>query len=223
MTKNLIKIAPLLAEHVTDFELPENTYSDYLSFLQNHKKDLGKFYKYNNYLHDSWINEISITNSNFILNLNDFTTHVFSDVIVDKQNIEIQHEKLNFPVILDFKFKEIDFYIADDIGNLEKIEPTNFDEYLYEQIISIKKSEIEIGLIVWKNNFKGNRGQHIIILIKAETIEVTELQDEYWNNLFSNKFDNYYHFFKSELENGRFLSDQNLCYKLYDEIENIDT
>ncbi|MNY31267.1 hypothetical protein D3C86_1654230 [compost metagenome] len=107
----------------------------------------------------------------------------------------------------------------DEDGNIETIEPTTINEYLYEQIISIDNDKIEIGLVVWKGGIDEKPGQHILILMSVKNIILTELQDNAWTEIFGNAYDNYYEYFKTQLETGRYLSDQPNCYELYNEYE----
>jgi hypothetical protein len=106
----------------------------------------------------------NITSDKFSTTLNDFTTHVFSNVIVDKKKLDIAHDKLVFPIQLDFETTNLTFNTVDKDGNIQSIEPTTINEYLYEQIISFDKDKIEIGLVVWKDGIDEKPGQHILIL-----------------------------------------------------------
>jgi len=53
----------------------------------------------------------------------------------------------------------------------------------------------------------------------VKNITLTELQDNAWSEIFGNAYDNYYKYFKTQLDTGRYLSDQSNCYELYDEYE----
>jgi len=170
-------------------------------------------------LHDSWFIKTNITADKFSITLNDFTTHVFSDVIVNNKKLNIDHDKLVFPIQIDFETTNLTFNIADEEGNIEIIEPTTINEYLYEQVISIDNNKIEIGLVVWKDGIDEKPGQHILILMTVKNIILTELQDNAWTEIFGNAYDNYYEYFKTQLETGRYLSDQPNCYDLYNEYE----
>jgi hypothetical protein len=81
-----------------------------------------------------------------------------------------------FPIQVDFETTNLTFNTVDEDGNIQRIEPTTIDEYLYEQIISIDNEKIEIGLVVWKNGIKKKPGQHILILMTVKNIILTELQ-----------------------------------------------
>jgi hypothetical protein len=219
MTKNIKDIAPLLAYHYLDIDvdLARSEFMDKLVVT-----NAQRFVIYKNYLgllHDSWVIKTNITEDKFSITLNDFTTHVFSDVIVDKKKLSIAHNKLVFPIQLEFETTNLTFNTVNEEGNIQPIAPTSIDEYLYEEVISIDKEIIEIGLIVWKNGNSRKPSQQILILMTVKNIRVTELQDEAWTEIFGNAYDNYYQYFKAQLETGRYLSDQPSCYELYAEYE----
>lgn len=218
--KNRIQdLAPLLADDFVDFEVDTKTRKKYLKLVNENSQRLGLYHKYLGLLHDSWFIKTNITADKFSITLNDFTTHVFSDVIVEKKKLDIDHDKLVFPIQLDFEITNLTFNTVDEDGNIQSIEPTSVNEYLYEQIISTDKDKIEIGLVVWKNGTDDERGQHILILMSVKNITVTELQGKAWTEIFGNVFDNFYKYFKSQLDTGRYLSDQYICSELYDEYE----
>ena len=65
------------------------------------------------------------------------------------------------------------------------------------------------------------RGERIVAIIESETIEVKEKQDEAWNELFGNQYDEYYEYYKSQFNSERHVSDYTECLKLVDEFEGI--
>jgi hypothetical protein len=219
MTRNIQEIALLLADHFVDIEIEAKAFEENNKLVEENAQRLGLYYKYLGLLHDSQFINTNITDNKFSITLNDFTTHVFSDVIVDKKKIEIEHAKLVFPIQLDFEITKLTFNTVDEDGNIQTIEPISINEYLYEQVISIDNDIMEIGLIVWKDGMDGLPGEHILILMNVRNITVTELQDIAWKELFGSAYDNYYKYFKKQFDTGRYLSDQPNCYKLYDEFE----
>ena len=219
MTRNIQDIALLLADHFIDIEIDDKVFEENNKLVEENAQRLGLYYKYLGLLHDSWFINSNITENKFSITLNDFTTHVFSDVIVDKKKIEIEHSKLVFPIQLDFETTNLTFNTVDEEGNIQTIEPIIINEYLYEQVISIDNDKMEIGLIVWKDGINDLPGEHILILMSVKSITVTELQDNAWKELFGNTYDNYYEYFKMQFDTGRYLSDQPNCYELYDEFE----
>ncbi|TDG34814.1 hypothetical protein EZJ43_16705 [Pedobacter changchengzhani] len=219
MTIKIQDIAPLLADHFVDIESDAMTFDENNKLVADNAQRLGLYHKYLGLLHDSWFIKTNITADKFSITLNDFTTHVFSDVIVDKKKLKIDHDKLVFPIQLDFETTNLTFNTVDEEGNIKSIEPTTINEYLYEQIISIDKEKIEIGLVVWKDGIDDEQGQHILILLNVKNITLTELQGNAWKEIFGNTYDNYYKYFKTQLDTGRYLSDQSICYELYDEYE----
>jgi hypothetical protein len=221
--KNKIQdIAPLLADDFVDFDVNTKTRKKYLKLVTDNSLRLGVYKKYLGLLHDSRVISTNVTKEKFSITLNDFTTHVFADVIVDRQKLKIEHDNLVFPIQIDFEITNLTFNTVDESGNIKNIEQTNFDDYLYEQIISVDNDIIEVGLVVWKNGIKNERGQHILILISAKDILLTELQDKAWADLFADKYNEYYKYFKSQLDLGRYLSDQSLCNELIDEYDQMN-
>lgn len=219
MRRNIQDIAPLLANHFVDVESDSSTFEKNYKLVADNAKRLGLYHKYLGLLHDSWFIKTNLTADKFSITLNDFTIHVFSDVIVDKKKLGINHDKLVFPIQLDFEITNLTYNTVDEDGNIQSIEPTTINEYLYEQVISVDNDNIEIGLVVWKNRIYDEPGQHILILMSVKNITLTELQDNAWTEIFGNTYDNYYNYFKTQLSSGRYLSDQSICYELYDEYE----
>ena len=219
MTRNIQDIAPLLADHFMDAENNATTFELNKQLVTNNIQRLGLYHKYLGLLHDSWFIKTSITKDKFSITLNDFTTHVFSDVIVDKKKLNISHDRLVFPLQIDFEITNLTFNTVDEDGNIKNIEPTNINEYLYEQIISIDEDRIEIGLVVWKDEINDESGQYILVLLSVKNIVVSEFQHNAWVEIFGNAYDNYYKYFRMQFEIGRYLSDQSHCYELYDEYE----
>jgi hypothetical protein len=212
-------IALLLAENFVDLETRSETIDKYLKLLADNSERLGPYYRYLGLLHDSWILKTSIADNKFTLILNDFTTHIFADALIDKKGLNIDHHKLIFPIKIDFAINDITFNTVNSKGLIKRIEPTAVDEYLYEEIISVDKNTIDLGLIVWKD-FQNKPGQRILILIRANDIILTEQQDSAWLEIFGNIYDDYYKYFRSQLETKRYLSDQHICNILVDEFDN---
>lgn len=221
MTKNIQDIAPLLAYHFMHIENDATALDENNKLLAENSKRLGLYHKYLGLLHDSWFIKTNITDDIFSITLNDFATHVFSDVMVDKKKLKIDHDKLVFPIQIDFETTNMTFNTVDEDGNIQIIEPTTINEYLYEQVISFENDKIEIGLIVWKDDVDDEPGQRILILMSVKNIILTEFQNYAWTEIFGNDYNNYYKYFKSQLDTGRYLSDQSRCYELYDEYDEI--
>ena len=221
MNRNIQDVAPLLADHFIDIELDSSVFENNQKLVADNAHRIGLYYKYLGLLHDSWFIKTNIIADKFSITLNDFTTHVFSDVIVDRKKLKINHDKLVFPIRLDFEITNLTFNTVDEDGYIQSIEPTTLNEYLFEQIISIDSNNIEIGLMAWKDGIKNEPGEQILILISAKSITLTESQDNAWTEIFGNAYDNYYKYFKEQLDTGRYLSDQPNCYELFDEYETI--
>lgn len=215
MKSNILDISPQLAYYlIDDVEAIDNS-----DLIERNKDTIGKYYQYFGLLHDSRILKTTLNPQNFLLNLNDFTTHVFAEALVAKKGLKIEDDKLVFKVDINFETEAITFNTIDDDGFITTIKPVKVDEYLYEEIISITDEFIEIGLIVWVSGRARKPGRHILILTKAKNISLIEHQDNDWEAVFGKGFDKYYNRFKAELLKGTYLSDQSLCGKLIDEID----
>jgi hypothetical protein len=219
MNNRIQNIAPLLAYYLIDFEPNSETRKEYLQLVTDNSLRLGPFHKYLGLLHDSWFIDTQLIENSFSTKLNDFTTHVFADALIGKKNININHDKLVFPVHIDFEFTDLSFNTVNDSGLIKELKQTEIHEYLYEQIISVDNDKIDLGLVVWCKGKKGP-GKYILILMTVKNINTNEFQDNAWENIFGDKYDDYYKYFKSQLETGRYLSDQSLCEQLIDEFDN---
>jgi hypothetical protein len=115
---------------------------------------------------------------------------------------------------------KVEFNTVEDDGELKQINPTQLDEYLYEQITNIDNENIEIFFHFWKSNLKEDKpGERIILLVSAKELSITENQDQAWIEVFGNKFDDLYKYFKEQFNSDRYVSDHNECEKLIDEYE----
>jgi len=219
MTRKIQDITPWLGYYFMDIEIEPSSFEHNKKLLNDNIPRLGQYYKYFGLLHDSWIINTNIDSDRFSITLNDFTTHVFSDAIIDKKKLKINHDKLVFPIKIEFEISNITYNTVDEEGNIRPVEKSNINEYLYEQIISVDNDKIEIALIVWKDGIDDERGQEILILVSAKSIILTEFQDNAWIEIFGNSYDDYYKYFKSELANDRFLSDYSKCVELVEEYD----
>lgn len=220
MRKKIQDIAPIIADNFVDYDADSETRENYFQLLKNSSR-LGIYYKYLSSLNDSWIIKTELADNKFTMIINDFTTHVFADALIDKKGLKIDHKDLIFPLHLDFEKTDLSFNSVDDDGFISKIEPTDINEYLCEQILSVDSDRISIGLVAWKNNKGKKQGKQILILINAKNINMTEFQHRAWTDLFGNKYNDYYEYFKSQLATGRYLSDQTMCLELIDEFDNL--
>jgi hypothetical protein len=214
---NILTVAPMLAEDFVEKSDARFDAGEYQQFIHDNKARLGLFGKYLICkFHDSWVINTNISDNLFSVILNDFSTHVFADAIIEKKNLNIEHEKLVFPIQLDFKTNaKATFNEVDDDGNLTEINPVKLDEYLYEQIISIENNKVEIAFEFWK----AKPGKRFILLLTATEIVVLEKQDNAWKGLFSSEFDDYYQYFKKHFDSDRYVSDYTRCLELVDEYD----
>ncbi|NRH20797.1 hypothetical protein HOO68_02005 [Candidatus Gracilibacteria bacterium] len=214
-------IAPLLADYLMYKDCTSEELKTNQELITSNTNRLGLYSKYLGKLHDSWFIKTNISDSKFSITLNDFTTHVFSDAIIKKNKIKIDHSRLTFPIQIDFEVLKLSYYSMDSDGNIRLIKETDVNEYLYEQIISIDDEKIEIGLVAWKNGVKNKRGKEILILIDIKSIILSEFQDNAWKEIFGNKYDHYYNYFKAQLNDGRYLSSYGICADLISEYDKL--
>ncbi len=225
MTKkrNIKEVAPYLADDFIDIEEPIFDTELYGDFLTQNSEKLGIYSKYLICkLHDSWIINILNQNDSLFIELNDFSTYVFAHSIIDKFKLPIDADHISFPLTIEFKGKlKLEYNKVDDIGNLIEIEPLKLDEYLYEQVSKIENDRIEIVFHFWKSNINIVKpGERIIVIASAQDIILNEKQDKAWNEIFGNKYNDYYKYFKEQFDSERYVSDHNECEKLITEFEN---
>jgi len=221
--RNIKEIAPLLADDFVDLEESIFDTDLYSAFLTKNSEKLGVFNKYLICkLHDSWIINIINRNDSFLIELNDFSTYVFAHSIIDKFELSIDPDCISFPIKIELKGNlKLEYNKVDDFGNLIEIEPLKLDEYLYEQVSKIENNRIEIVFHFWKSNLDTEKpGERIIVIASAKNIVLTENQDKAWNEIFGNKYDKYYEYFKLQFDSDRYVSDHNECAKLITEFEN---
>jgi len=115
---------------------------------------------------------------------------------------------------------KVEFNTVEDDGELKQIYSTQLDVYLYEQVTNIDNENIEIVFHFWKSNIKDDKpGERIILIVSAKSLNISESQDQAWTEVFGNKFDELYKYFKEQFNSDRYVSDHNECEKLIDEYE----
>ena len=175
--KNIKELVPSFADDFMDLETEIFDRTKYHKFVSWNSEKIGLLNKYiNGKTHDSWIINSKLEDGTYNLELNEFSTHVFADAIIEKKKLKINHDKLVFPIEITCKNVEnIQFYKIDGNGFAIPIPITNIDEYLYEQILTINEKSIEIAFQFWKNaESKSKPGERIVAIINSETIEVKE-------------------------------------------------
>ena len=216
MTVNIKDVSPLLAPHFLDIEADPSLFKINNKLINEHSDKIGLYSKYLGHLHDSLILQTDLTLNKFSLILNDFTTYSFASAIVEKHAITIDHDKLIFPIQLNFKISDLSFNAVDEEGNIKRIKRTRIDEYLYDRVITVDSENICIGLVFYNDN-KTRRRKQILILLTAQNISLEEHQKEAWNNLLGDKYDDCYNYFRAQFNKGRYLSDYTECKNLVDE------
>jgi hypothetical protein len=115
---------------------------------------------------------------------------------------------------------KVEFTEVEDEGNLIQIDPIKIHEYLYEQITHLDQEKIEIVFHFWKSNIKDNKpGERIIVIVSAKDLKITENQDQAWREVFGDKYNSLYKYFKEQFDSDRYVSNHNECEKLIDEFE----
>lgn len=220
--RNIQKIAPFLADDFVDLDEPIFNSDTYSAFLENNATRLGTFKKYLiGKLHDSWVIDVNENIEKFSLTLNDYSTHVFADKIIERYNLPIDSDNIAFPLTIELTGNlKVEFNKVDEDGNLIQIKQAQLDEYVYEQVTHIDNEQIEIVFHFWKSNLKDDKpGERIIVTVSANILTLTENQYQSWTEIFGNKFDKLYRYFEEQFDSGRYISDQNECEKLIDEFE----
>ena len=157
--RNIQTIAPFLADDFVDLEEPIFDTDKYSIFLDNNADRLGFFKKYLICkLHDSWVININQDNDKFKITLNDFSTYVFADTIIEKYNLPIDSDQISFPLTIELvENLKVEYNTVKDDGTLRQISPTKIDGYLYEQVTQIDQENIEIIFHFWKSNLKDDK------------------------------------------------------------------
>lgn len=220
--RNIQTIAPFLADDIVDLDEPIFNTDTYSTFLENNANRLGNFKKYLICkLHDSWVIDVNERIDKFSLTLNDYSTYVFANKIIERYNLPIDSDNIAFPLTIELTGNvKVEFNQVDDDGNLIRINQTQLDEYLYEQVTHIDKEKIEIVFHFWKSNIKDDKpGERIIVITSAKKLRTIENQDQSWTEVFGAKFNDLYKYFKEQFNSDRFVSDQNECEKLIDEFD----
>ena len=150
---NIKELVPSFAEDFIELETEIFDRTKYYNYVSKHSKRIGLFSKYlNGKVHDSWIMKSNRLNESFTLELNDFSTHVFADAIIEKKGVKINHDKLIFPLEIKFlSTKDIQFYKIDENGFAFPIQIVEVDEYLYEEILAINEQSLRVAFQFWKN------------------------------------------------------------------------
>jgi hypothetical protein len=211
-----------LADDFVDLNEPIFDSDKYLDFLDNNANRLGIFKKYLICrLHDSWVIDTKQDNGSFKITLNDFSTYVFADTLIEKSNLPIESDHISFPLTIELAENlKVEFNKVDDDGNLIQIDPIKIDEYLYEQVTHLDQEKIEIVFHFWKSNVKDDKpGERIIVIVSAKDLTITENQDQAWQDIFGDQFNSLYKYFKEQFDSDRYVSDHNECEKLIDEFE----
>jgi hypothetical protein len=220
--KNILTIAPLLAGNFIELDDSIFDINKYSEFLKQNNNRLGDFNKYLICkLHDSWIIDVLQQNDKLVITLNDFSTHVFADAIIDRFKLHIDSNNISFPVRIEFIDNlSIDYYNVNNNGKLDRIEPVELNEYLFEQITDITDDKIDIAFHFWRSNLKEDKpGESIIVVASSKYIKVTENQEKAWKEIIGDVYNDFYSYFSEQYISNRYVSDFHECIKLIEEFE----
>lgn len=194
-----------------DSEDIEFDYQAYNDLINSNRARLHGFEKYISRLHDSWIKGVEVKDDSMRISLNDFDTHVFADALLEKHNLKIKHEALNFPLVLNFSgnlsyraYTVVDGSDGDlkpmYIGTLNEELPKT-QQYLYEQILELDAEHIKMAFALW--NWEG---KYLILEVSANNFTLEENQEQNWNAVFEGKYQEELEYF----ENLRFSAYQDM-------------
>ena len=221
-SRNILRIAPLLADDFVDLDGPIFDSNKYSIFLDENANRLGSFKKYLSCkLHDSEIIDIRQEFDKFSIILNDYSTYVFAHTLIEWYNLPIGLNNISFPLKIEFEGNlNVEYNKVDDNGNLIQISRTDLDEYLYEQVTQIDKDKIEVVFHFWKTYVKTNKhGERIITIVSAKKLTLIENQDQAWMEVFGHEYDELYMYFKEQFNSDRYVSDHAECEKLIDDFD----
>jgi hypothetical protein len=101
--KNIQTVAPFLADDFVDLDHEIFDVDKYYEFVHEKRNKLGLFSKYLVCkLHDSWVIETNLTDNQFSITLNDFSTYVIADAIIQNFALPIKPDEISFPLTLSF-------------------------------------------------------------------------------------------------------------------------
>jgi len=113
--------------------------------------------------------------------------------LLEKHDLKIKHEALNFPLVLNFSgnlsyraYTVVDGSDGDlkpmYIGTLNEELPKT-QQYLYEQILELDAEHIKMAFALW--NWEG---KYLILEVSANNFSLEENQTENWNTVFEGKY-----------------------------------
>ncbi len=192
MSKSLNGRFPLLMEYIGYSDEPTEILNGkkYAEFLRSKKDILGVAQGYlGSRLHDSWVRSVKNTGDDLSFVLNDFSTKCFCDALATTAGVPVPKSHRIFPLHLIFKdIKRVSLY-RHFKGKLMPVNPKaalrNLDEFLYDEIVSIDTTKIEIGMLFWTS---GNQGGHMLCHVEAQSINVRECQRSAFLKAFEGHF-----------------------------------
>jgi hypothetical protein len=220
--KTINTIAPLLADSF--LELDRTIFNDdkYWDYIKKNSKRIGAF---KNYLIcklcESSVISITRETDSLSIKLNDFSTYIFADAIIDRFELPVDSGDIVFPLTIEMTGNlKVEYYTVDECGTLFETEPLELNELFGEQITQIDKERIEIVFHFWKSNLnEGRPGQAIILIVSANCLTLLEEQDLAWTKIFDTRLYPYYQYFKKQYASNRYISDHAECEKVIEEYE----
>jgi hypothetical protein len=191
-------------------------FEKYNGFLKSISAIIPKAPVYlNSKLHDSWVEAIEYDENHFSMTLNDFSAHCFADAIVTKYNLKIAHKKLVLPVRI--LFENVASMILYKVNFGSKILPLEkkekyipfFTEFQYDEVASVSKGHIEIGLAFWSQ--KKGKVQDFFLDINCGHIHIEELQRQAFTELFGGNYIDLFETYWQERLKGNPLDYSDCC------------
>jgi len=196
------ELAPLLADIFIDAEVADGAYHLNIKKAKNKKHLLGNYVNYiGSVLHDSQVLSVNINKNRYSLLLNDFASYLFADAIIEKFNLDINNDKLIFPLTIEFtNLISVNYYNIDEEGFAKEINPIKLNEYLYDQVLEIEEGNIKMAFVFWRTRRDSFWG-HKLVIINCKSVTIKEDQEKAWTKIFKGKYLDYYHYFRANKPN----------------------
>ncbi|MGA1870908.1 MAG: DUF4085 family protein [bacterium] len=192
-----------------DEERVKKLSNEYTAFLKSKEDIFPHISKYfNSRLHDSWLQSIDNKNNEINILLNEFSTHCFSDALIEKFSLILPHSKRVFPVCL--KFKGIKYYSISWINRNSKILPLKKEKYLpllteflYDEAIVLEQGIISTGML-FVSKSKGNKS-YLLLQIECSDLKIEEYQRKAFIELFGEEYLNLFDIYWVEKQKGKYF------------------
>lgn len=174
--KNIVDIVPILSEDFIDTELSIDRIRDYKQFYTSNSHKLGKLSKYlMNQMHDCEILRTRFAEDSIEIEVNDI--NYFLKIEHDYPELKFGEQEYPFKIQIT-NYSEFSVHEVNEKGELIEIDNPNIvgAEILYDQLIKLDESKIDLGITLWKESKKHNN--YLLLLISAEKISIEENQEK---------------------------------------------